>query len=50
MNNINIGEDVMEPFLKIAEELEKANQLKKAELVLRYGEKLVDDALHNPYI
>lgn len=50
MNNINIGEDVMEPFLKIAEELEKANQLKKVELVLKYGEREVDDALHNPYI
>lgn len=50
MNDINISEDVMAPFLKIADELEKANQLKKVELMLKYGEREVDDALHNPFI
>ena len=47
---INRISDVIKSLDIIAREMEKANQLKKAELVLRYGEKLVDDALHNPYI
>ena len=50
MVTINRISDVIKSLDIIAREMEKANKLKKAELVLKYGEKEVDDALHNPYI
>ena len=47
---INRISDVIKSLDIIAREMEKANKLKKVELVLKYGEREVDDALHNPYI
>lgn len=50
MVTVNRISDVINSLDIIAREMEKANRLKKVELVLKYGEKEVDDALHNPFI